>query len=219
MRIYPSSLIKKKLASGEVVRVDVFEGKVTDPDGNSALLIFNGDNIESDFESFCDDYQGIFTVFMRTAPSQAWTGAQRVCISNEPGQALQGTPTASVVDPEEMRQQILEEVRREVETDFLKEEIKWLRADLRDHQKPGTKLGHMAAEFFRNWNNGKAAQPMQGTDNEEEDYEDVDAEELTPLEDACLTLVDLLGEEDLIQISKLLRANPGKIPMIKSFLT
>lgn len=227
----------EKIQEGDIKYITWYEGYVPNP--KELRQMFHRFRAESPAEVLADAqkilgrYSGQFTVSM--LPTDKGTAIPpivvRVQANGGTNMAMNGTPGGQQqLSYDQLYQKVLDDVKKEMETQRLKMEIESLKNQLNGIQGQGDKLAYVGmkiVEGFLAKNNPKLKQAIQGFTEAEEVKTDTNMDEKKapepPKDKAKLAaafdkLYALMGEDLLITVADKLEASPDKVQLIKTFL-
>lgn len=175
--------------------------------------------------TFRDNFEGAYTFVMQPSKEVIYVvhelGNGGLILN--PDQSLNGSNKGSNIGVNEQVQLLLKLEKLTLENKALQEKIK----ELESTEHKFNNIVTMALERFGlaggekiPTSTGALNSSQQSTINKTmaEDTEE-QTEDLTELEKACCVLIDLFGEDTLIQIAMTLQQNPSKVQLVKSFLS
>lgn len=228
--------LKKRIAETQPDIVELYERNVPFSDFHitiPALAIKKGDDVDAILDHFFSNYTGTFTALIRRGAKDHRKNGERIVLmnSNAPGDAemmpqpVNGAPQYK--NEEQLRREILADVRREMELENLRNEVLELQRQHTIQNGLENRLTTVLEKLFFSSKLAQAttpaATPIQGTPtiNNAENMHDIN--ELTEaqteqLEEVVAEIYQHLGLNTLVKVRDALRRDPGLAKKLELFI-
>ena len=224
----------EKIQESDLKYLTWFEGYISNPRESKTMFHrFRGDSVAdalADARKILERYNTDFTVSMMRSDK---TGSEPPTVCRVKGSGAQGAQMQGTQQPQQqysyqdMYNKVLEDVKKEMETQRLKNEIENLKNQLNGIQSQGDKLAYVGLKIVEGImnKNPQTRQAIQGIENAKEIKENMEENKQPEppknkeaLGKAFDKLYALMGEDLLIQVADKLEANPDKVALIKTFI-
>lgn len=178
----------------------------------------------NDLNEFFKSYNGTFMMLLSTSSSVQRSNCDQCFFKTEPTtQSEQGKKHGySFEDLDRLKKDLREELKTEFEErekrEKEKEEKEALQSELKELKTNGGKLANVIYQFLVTANEGKKLKMQLQGSNQRQRKQEIDQEEINELESALGRLVELFGEQDIIDLAYVLDDNDPIIPNVKMYI-
>lgn len=212
----------KKIQSGEYKIAVVFDRFLNSMPSNlpffERLEAESPEDLITLVKDFVKEYSGNFTFVLRKSIGGNQTGISlvRVDLNGSKEQNYAGVQLQGAQDPEEMKQQLLKEIKAEMRQTQLTAELEMYKSKVTHLETTSGKLGLIFENFLLAKMGNKAPlfqDKLQGTPTGETEIseEDISEKDFT---DALITIKDKFGAPLLIKVAEKIKNNDPQIEML-----
>lgn len=231
--------LKKRILEVQPEMVEVYERNVPFADFHVSIPVLalkKGDDYNTILDDFFGQYQGQFTALIRQKRGDQRKNGERIVLINTPvtGDAtlqpmpINGLHPAPVKSEDEIRKEILSEVRRELELERLRDEVREMQRQTLVQNGLEARLLNVAERLFGQSKLAELTKPIQGTQVNNttpttmaqgmHDINNLSEAQTEELENAIAEIFQHLGYDTLLKVRDALRRDPALATKLQLFI-